>query len=157
MKLLAAVALSSVGAMVSACGDACGPAAGEVARVVDGDTIVLRSGETVRYLLADTPEIAEPPECYGVEARLANVALVSGKGVNLRYDAQCEDRYGRLLAFVSVAGRAVNQLLVESGLACALRIPPNGAEEWPLFQQLEATARESRRGLWAACERDPPC
>ena len=157
MKLLAYVALASVAAILSGCGPACGPGSGEVARVVDGDTIVLRSGETVRYLLVDTPEISEPAECYGFEARLANVSLVAGKAVQLRYDVQCEDRYGRLLAFVSVDGIEMNRLLVERGLACVLRIPPNGVQEAPLFEQQEAAARESRRGLWGACVRDPPC
>jgi micrococcal nuclease len=128
-----------------------------VAHVVDGDTIVLRSGQKVRYLLVDTPEITEPVECYGIEARHSNLGLVAGKTVQLRYDVECDDRYGRLLAFVVADGREVNRVLVERGLACVLQIPPNGAAEVPTFDELEAAARASRRGLWGACVRDPPC
>jgi micrococcal nuclease len=151
-------ALAAIAALLSACGaQRCGPETGEVARVVDGDTVVLRSGETVRYLLVDTPELSDPPECYGPEARQANGELVAEQAVRLRYDMECEDRYGRLLAFVTAAGTEVNRVLVERGMACVLRIPPNGAEEAPLFERLEAAARASRRGLWGACGRLPPC
>jgi micrococcal nuclease len=145
-------------AALGACGGTpCGPEFGEVARVIDGDTVVLRSGETVRYLLIDTPETADPPECYGVEAREANRALVEGRAIRLRYDVQCEDRYGRLLAYVSADGGEVNRTLVERGFACVLHIPPNGADAWSTFEELEAAARESRLGLWGACAGAPPC
>jgi micrococcal nuclease len=149
---------ASVAALLWACGaEPCGPRSGEVARIVDGDTIILRSGATVRYLLIDTPETTDPPECYGIEAREANRALVAGKAVQLRYDVECEDRYGRLLAYVDVDGSEANRVLVARGFACAQHIPPNGAEEAARFEELEAAARDSRRGLWGACVRDPPC
>ena len=153
-----AVVVCAIGAVAAACGgNPCGPEFGEVARVIDGDTIVLRSGEAIRYLLIDTPETGDSPECYGVEAREANRALVEGRAIRLRYDVQCEDRYGRLLAYVSADGGEVNRTLVERGFACVLHIPPNGADAWRAFEALEAAARESRRGLWGACARAPPC
>ena len=110
-------------------GSACGPTEATVAHVVDGDTVELQTGERVRYLLVDTPEITNGKnDCFGAEARDFNRNLVEGKTITLRYDVECEDRYGRLLAYVEVDGRDVNRLLVDRGYACVLHIPPNGEE-----------------------------
>ncbi len=37
-------------------GSSCGPSTGVVARVIDGDTIELETGERIRYLLVNAPE-----------------------------------------------------------------------------------------------------
>ncbi len=144
-------------ALVSCSGDegaACGPSAGTVAHVVDGDTIVLASGERIRYLLVDTPEsVNGARDCFGHEAAQLNRQLVEGRAVTLRYDgAQCRDRYARLLAYVDVDGREVNRLLVERGYACVLYIPPAGAGRHAELEALETVARQERLGMWAACQ-----
>jgi len=134
-------------------GDRCGPASATVSRVIDGDTIELESGEKVRYLLVDTPEISSgTPDCYGIEARDYNRELVEGKRVSLSYDRECTDAYDRLLAYVSVQDRVVNALLVERGFACVLVIPPNGADREAEYLELEAIARAESRGMWGVCE-----
>ena len=143
--------------LLSACptgGDPCGPGAGVVARVVDGDTIVLESGERVRYLLVDTPEsTGGADDCFGREAAMLNRELVLGREVTLAYDdAQCTDRFGRLLAYVRVAGREVNTLLVERGHACVLYLPPAGRDRRDEFEALESAARSGSRGMWGVCE-----
>ncbi|MBI4512403.1 MAG: thermonuclease family protein [Deltaproteobacteria bacterium] len=133
--------------------DRCGPGRARVAQVIDGDTIELAGGTRVRYLLADAPEsTGGKRDCYGPEAARFNADLVDGREVDLKYDEQCEDRYGRLLAYVSVAGREVNQLLVERGFACALYIPPNGRDRKDQLELLESQARSEGRGMWSACE-----
>jgi micrococcal nuclease len=141
----------------SACsgGSECGPTSGTVSRVIDGDTIELESGETIRYLLVDTPENTSSVECYGPEAAAFNADLVEGKEVAITYDAECTDRYQRLLAYVSVEGREVNSLLVERGFGCVLFIPPDGADRADEFDALEETARAENRGLWGACPENP--
>src|SRR5690606_22673029 len=81
----------------------CGPSTAVVEYVIDGDTVVLSSGEHVRYLLIDTPETAEgKDECWGPEATEHNAAMVANRAVSLTYDVECEDQYGRLLAYVAV-------------------------------------------------------
>lgn len=136
--------------------DACGPQRAVVARVIDGDTVELEDGERVRYLLVDTPESTNGHvECFGEEAFEFNRRLVEGQRVALRYDSECRDRYGRLLAYVSLGGREVNSRLVADGYACVLHIPPNGDDRAPEFQRLEATAREAQLGLWGACSNSP--
>ena len=133
----------------------CGPTVGVVERVVDGDTIVLESGERIRYLLIDTPEISPPAECWGQEATDTNVALVEGKTIQLDYDVQCNDIYNRLLAYVYVDGVEVNTRLVERGHACVLHIEPNGDDRVNEFLTLENAAREAGLGMWSAC--GSPC
>jgi micrococcal nuclease len=130
----------------------CGPSDGVVARVLDGDTVVLTSGETVRYLLVDTPEWQA---CFGPDAARMNRALVEGQPVSLRYDRVCRDRYDRLLAFVQRGGREVNALLLERGYACVLYLPPAGSSSYDAYERLEAAARAAGRGLWGACPVTP--
>lgn len=137
-------------------GSSCGPSRAVVARVIDGDTVELVGGERVRYLLVDTPESTSSVECFGAEATAFNRALVEGREVRLTYDVECTDRFGRLLAYVEVQGRSVNQELIEEGYACVLQIPPNGVDLAPLYRDLETRAVEEGRGLWSACV-DSPC
>lgn len=154
MKLLAAAC-----ALVAGCGGGseCGPSEGVVANVVDGDTIDLESGVRIRYLMVNTPETTGGKnECYGQNAVTFNTDLVLGKTVQLDYDVECEDRFGRTLAYVTVGGQEVNTLLVERGYACVLHIPPNGDDRAAEFEALEDEAKAALRGLWGAC--DPiPC
>ena len=93
----------------------CGPTSGIVARVLDGDTIDLESGERIRYLMIDTPEVSGNLECYGEEAKQLNTELVAGKEVSLQYDVECTDRFDRLLAYVSVGDREINSLTLYNG------------------------------------------
>lgn len=136
-------------------GDACGPARATVAVVIDGDTVELDSGERIRYLLVDTPESTSTVECYGEEATLANANLVAGQVVDLEYDQECTDRFGRLLAYVSFNGRDISQQLIEQGYGCVLHIPPNGADRVDLYRALESRAESEGRGLWGACAENP--
>ncbi len=133
--------------------DRCGPASGTVARVIDGDTIELESGERVRYLLIDTPETdVKSPDCWADEARALNQDLVLGNEVTLAYDEVCEDAYGRLLAYVSLGKSEINRVLVERGFACVLHIPPNGDALVQDYQALESAARQANKGMWGACD-----
>jgi micrococcal nuclease len=118
-----------------------------VTGVVDGDTIVLESGEPVRYIGIDTPEA---DECYGQEATEMNRQLVEGKTVILISDVEERDRYDRLLRYVIVDGRFVNAELVRLGYARAQSYGDN-----VMFQQVltifDRYANESGAGLWGAC------
>lgn len=143
--------------LCAACGEGdadqrCGPSSATVVRVIDGDTVELDGGARLRYLLVDAPELSgASPECFAVEARDLNAQLVSGKAVTLEYDVECEDRFDRLLAYVSVGGRMVNRVLVERGYARVLVIAPNEryADE---LRALEDEAQRVSAGLWGACQ-----
>ncbi|MFV8749370.1 thermonuclease family protein [Nannocystaceae bacterium ST9] len=136
-------------------GSECGPTQATVAHVVDGDTVDLDSGERVRYLLIDTPESTTQTECWGPEAKAANQMLVEGKSITLEYDVECEDDYGRLLAYVSLGEVDINRRLLEQGYACVLHIPPNGADRIDDYQSVEYAAEMLGKGLWAECDPNP--
>lgn len=130
----------------------CGPSKATVQEVIDGDTIVLASGEKVRYLLVDAPEITNgKTDCYGQEAYQYNRDLVLGQEITLTYDEQCTDKYGRLLAFVEAADGELNTLLIDRGFACYLYIPPDGAARAAEFENLELGASQALRGMWGLC------
>jgi len=152
LALVAGVAASACGG-----GSECGPSEGVVARVIDGDTVELESGIKIRYLMVNAPEITNGhDDCYGQNAATFNSDLVLGKTVSLAYDVECQDRFDRTLAYVSVGGQAVNSLLVERGFACVLHIPPNGDDRADEFKALETAAKTANKGLWGQC--DPiPC
>jgi len=121
-----------------------------VTRVVDGDTVVMASGEKVRYIGIDTPETVHPRkaiEFMGREASAANRALVEGKGVRLEFDVDRLDRYGRTLAYVYVGKVMVNAELIRMGYAHILTVPPN-VKHANLFEAMQREARSARRGLW---------
>jgi micrococcal nuclease len=127
-----------------------------VKRIIDGDTIELESGVTIRYLMINTPETTQGHnDCYGSNAVQFNTDLVNGKAVELRYDVECEDRFGRTLAYVSVGGQEVNKLMLERGYACLLHIPPNGDDRLDEYKAIETAAKADNRGLWGACSPIP--
>ena len=139
--------------VLGGCSFSAGPDTAKVERVVDGDTVELDDGERVRYLLVDTPESTNgATDCFGQNAKQFNHDLVMGKTIELTYDVEPRDRFGRLLAYVSVDGLDVGRRLVERGYACVLYIPPNGKDRRDEFEALEAEARAGARGMWGVCE-----
>lgn len=103
-----------------------------VVRVIDGDTIdVDLAGEEtrVRLLNIDTPETKhpdEPVQCLGPEATdFLESLLPVGAEVELEYDIEREDRYGRTLAGVFRADSLVNAEIAAAGLGIAVVYEPN--------------------------------
>jgi micrococcal nuclease len=134
---------------------------GTVERVVDGDTFVARVGGRrirVRLLGVDAPETAVgrgSAECYGVEATDATRSILPrGARIVMRTDATQgrEDRFGRLLAEVALAGdtRTVNESLVASGSAKVFR-GDGQARLQPSLREEERRARRNGLGLWSVC------
>jgi len=124
----------------------------QVARVVDGDTLVLRDGRKVRLVGMNTPETAKPDhagEPLADEAMAALDGLLpAGSSVQLRLDHTPTDRYGRTLAHVySADGRNIGEELLTRGLASAIVVPPNVWQHRCYFAA-EKIARANKRGLW---------
>ena len=87
-----------------------------VTRVVDGDTLELGNGESVRLVGIDTPEVGE----CGFERASAKLAsLTLGKRVLLTRSDDDRDRYGRLLRYVDVGEVDAGLRLIRSGSAIA--------------------------------------
>jgi micrococcal nuclease len=117
-----------------------------VTRVVDGDTIWTKGGEQIRYVGLDTPERDEP---FYAEARRKNKALVGGKVVEVVVcKDEPRDRYGRLLAWISVDGLDVGAEILKVGLARLLIIPPCGLVRAAKYRALEREAKRLGLGIW---------
>lgn len=126
----------------------------KVIKVIDGDTIVVEGGTTVRYLGINTPETHNPRkggECFGEEAKNKNKELVEGKIVQLEKDVSETDKYGRLLRYVYIGNIFINDYLVRQGYAHATSYPPDVAHQGE-FREAEQEARENNRGLWSVCK-----
>ncbi len=121
--------------------------ADRVTRVIDGDTVVLSTGEHLRYIGMNTPEMS-PLQPFAKEATEANRKLVEGKTVRLEKDISETDRYGRLLRYVWVDNTMVNLELVRQGLAEATAYPPD-VRYRAIFEAAETEAKLARRGMWA--------
>src|SRR4030042_600526 len=99
------------------------PVEAVVKQVLDGDTVLLKGGEKVRYLGINAPEARVrkgaqgmlKPQILGREAMTRNKQLVEGKKIQLEYDRKKRDTYGRLLAYVRTGGVFVNGELVKEG------------------------------------------
>jgi micrococcal nuclease len=122
-----------------------------VARVVDGDTVKIKTGETLRYIGIDTPETKHPKkpvQYFGKEASAFNKQLVDGKVILVEFDVTQRDKYGRLLGYVFLPdGTFVNAELVRKGYAQVWTIPPNVRYQ-DFFLQLQREAQKNKRGLW---------
>ncbi|MFH1291893.1 MAG: thermonuclease family protein [bacterium] len=127
-----------------------------VSRVIDGDTIILADGGTVRYIGINAPESVHPDlpvQCFGKQASDENKKLVQGKKVRLLKDISDKDKYGRLLRYVFVDDIHINEYLVKNGYARANTYLPDVKYQNQL-KQAQAQAKKDKLGLWAdeACK-----
>jgi len=113
-------------------------------KAIDGDTILLQSGERVRLIGLDAPEKGE--KCWD-RARERLNGLVAGKRIVMERDFSERDKYGRLVRFVYVNGFFVNLAIVEEGLAEAFEFEPDNSRSKE-FEEAEARASEKGGCLW---------
>lgn len=135
-----------------------------VKRAVDGDTLLLETGERVRLIGIDTPEMHESDKLNRDSKRSSQDVetikalgrrsyqftrdLVEGKRVSLEFDVERYDRYKRLLAYVYLKdGTFVNAEIIKQGYASLMTYPPN-VKYVDTFKELYKEARENNRGLW---------
>lgn len=117
------------------------PSGEKVSRVVDGDTIKLESGVSVRLIGIDTPERGQ---CNYAKAKAHLKDLIGASGVTLtavKADGD-KDRYGRLLRYVAIAGKDAGLDQIESGLAIARYDSRDGYARHP--KQSEYIAADAR-------------
>lgn len=96
-----------------------------IERVIDGDTVVIKGGQRLRLIGANSPEIDEPG---GQEAKEFTANHLYQKYVYVREDINLRDKYGRLLLYIFLDDETFfNKLLIKEGHAVAIPIPPNVA------------------------------
>lgn len=132
----------------------------ELARVIDGDTIIIRQPDgrepitRVRFWGVDTPELKRPPrvpedEPFAQEAKARVEEWLADGQVRLVLQRhQTRDVFGRLLAFPHDSqGRCLGTMLLTEGLATAERRFSH--ERIETFQALEEEARRQGLGIWS--------
>jgi endonuclease YncB( thermonuclease family) len=124
-----------------------------VQRVVDGDTLRLSDGRSVRMIGLNAPETGKKgrsaePLAEAARRRLQSLVDENDGRVGLRLGQEPKDHYGRTLA--NVYGRQGEnleaQLLVE-GLAYQVAIAPNVAL-LDCQRRAERSARQAGLGVW---------
>jgi endonuclease YncB( thermonuclease family) len=123
-----------------------------VSLVVDGDTIELANGRTVRLVQIDTPESSG--ECYGPEAgRVLAGLLQVGARVRLERDPALDDvdRYGRILRYVHRGETNINLALVRRGAASVWFFDGDRGRYADRLLGAARKARAQKRGAWGAC------
>jgi endonuclease YncB( thermonuclease family) len=122
-----------------------------VARVADGDTIeATPSGEQrpvrIRLQGIDAPELGE---VFGRES-LTHLRLLMVDQI-VRVSGRDMDRYGRLVARVTVKGQDASVAMLRAGLACHAY-----ARDASLARE-ESAARSAGMGFWSATVPKPRC
>jgi endonuclease YncB( thermonuclease family) len=117
---------------------------GKCIGVSDGDTITVLHNNTpvkVRLYGVDAPE---SKQAFGTRAKQFTAQLAFGKPVTVY--GKGTDRYGRVLGWVCVGRTGVNSELVRNGYAWWYR---QYSPRETRLQQMEAQAKQARRGLWS--------
>jgi len=119
------------------------PFEAKVIAVYDGDTITVRTDETIKIRLdgIDAPELKQP---FGQASKQAMSGLVFGQTVTIKPGKK--DRYGRLLARVEIAGKDTSLTMVETGMAHWYE---QYAKRDTQLQSAQTQAKTARRGLWS--------
>ncbi len=130
-----------------------------VSRVVDGDTVEVRPGvrgtDAVRLIGVDAPETPgspQGPQPYGEQASEFAETELAGRDVELRFDEEKVDDYGRALAYLYLPdGTMFNETLLEKGYAQVATFPPN-VQHLQEFRRAQKESRDNRRGIWSLPE-----
>jgi len=139
----------------------------QLQEVLDGDTIVLQDGRTIRLLQIDSPELSES-ECYAQEAKLELISILQGsetrtassyKGevgnsaLSVQTDSLSDnkDLYNRELRYVFYNNLHVNLELVKRGAAAPYFYQEAKGKYAAELLQAVDEARASKVGLWGAC------
>ena len=108
---------------------------------IDGDTIVLNNGTTIRLLGIDAPEKGDmlyDRAAYELQRRLVGRQLV--------FEGEEKDKYGRQLSFVFANGENVNIDLVQEGWARTFM--HQGTKYEALIDKAQEEAIGERKGIW---------
>ncbi len=117
----------------------------QVIEVIDGDTFKTETGETVRLLGINAPEMLEPG---GDIAKNALSLLILNERVQLKKDITDTDDYGRLLRYVYTNSIFVNEELVRRGFVETRFYQPDTLHK-KLLEETEKVAIRNSKGLWA--------
>ncbi|OLN23553.1 hypothetical protein BTO30_03770 [Domibacillus antri] len=138
------------------------PIPAKLVRPVDGDTAVFafdadadgkEEEYSARFLLIDTPETRHPQlgkQPLGNEAKERTEELLASGSITLEFDVgQRLDKYDRILVYVYVDGKSVQEILLEEGLARVAYVYPPNTRYLDEFEAKESIAKKKEIGVWA--------
>ncbi|WP_052452935.1 thermonuclease family protein [Paenibacillus polymyxa] len=121
----------------------------------DGDTFkasVQGKEEKIRLLLVDTPESVKqgtPVQPFAKEASAFTLKQLKQGNLSLELDVSDRDKYGRLLGYVWVGDKMLNEMLIEKGYARVAYINPPNVKYVDQFKEIQTTAQKSGTGIWS--------
>ena len=121
--------------------------------IADGDTLHTKSGDKLRLLHIDSPEINatknKPAQPFSQQAKSKLQSLIGNSNqVYWTSDKKEKDKYHRTLAFVfNKHGHLLNAQLVKAGMARSLIISPN-KKYWRCILDAENSAIQNSKGIW---------
>lgn len=124
-----------------------------VRQVVDGDTLRLSDGRSVRMIGLNAPEIGRKgrtsePYAEAAKRRLQALVNASDGRVGLVPGVESKDKYGRTLAHIyGRNGDNLEAVLLSEGLGYRVAVAPN-VNLASCQQHAEQAARVARAGLW---------
>ena len=127
---------------------------GIVRAVVDGDTVLLRSGVEVRLVGIQAPKLPLGRRGFrtwplAAESKAMLETLTLGKHLALSYGGRKIDRNGRLLAqLTDDAGTWIQGAMLSRGMARVYTFADNRGRAAEMLA-LEREARKAKRGIWA--------
>ncbi|MEI7904923.1 MAG: thermonuclease family protein [Candidatus Firestonebacteria bacterium] len=118
--------------------------------VIDGDTIILSTGDRVRLKGIDAPELHHPilpAQRFGEESKAYLEQQVKGREIMLEFDSgDSKDMYDRALAYIFCKGVDINGEMIRMGYAYAYVFKSHKREQE--YKHFEKEARDKKRGLW---------
>ncbi len=123
----------------------------KVTRVIDGDTFETETGEKIRLIGINAPEISD---IFGKEAKQYLSDLIGNKTVDLKSDTNSKDRdrYQRLLRYVILDGVDINEKMISDGFAFAyLKYKFSKSTD---YEQAQLKARDTNKGIWGDSKRE---
>jgi len=126
---------------------------GYVVKVLEGDTLLLRGGTTVRLMGIDTPQTRISNNLFidiGKKAISVTKSLVEKKKVRLELvdPAMRSGNDARKFAYVFVSGRMVNAILLKKGLGVISQSFPPDDKYAAYFVRNQAQAAQAKAGIW---------
>lgn len=125
----------------------------KVARVIDGDTLRLVDGRSVRLIGLNATEMGRDgrraePFAEAARSRLQSLVSANDGYVAIRPGQQPKDHYGRVLAHVfDRHGENMEALMLAEGLGFFVAIAPN-VSLVDCHRKAERQARSARKGVW---------
>ena len=117
----------------------------QVEKVVDGDTLEIRSShgkDRIRLWGVDSPEVGQT---FGAEAKAHLEAIIAGRRIAV--ESKTDDRYGRIVAVLYAGETNVNEEMIRRGAAWVYDTycTESVCKYW---RDIEDQARYAKKGLW---------